>query len=314
MARDLIMDLAVQNATGPGDETMNDDPFEDRLLRTTQPGTVMVPVFRFRRGAGGRTKRADFGPELRDAPMMLPARREPARAWEGLSLIRLDDAHLRRNRLIPSHRSDPAGTAFDVLRTQIIQAAGERGWRRVAVTAPTPGCGKSFVAANLALSLARKPDFRTVLMDLDLRDPGLASVLGVEGAGRLRDVLSGAQPVESQLVRVGPTLAVALNDTAEADAAEVLQSGQTLEAIEAVEAAFSPDLLLFDLPPALDSDDVLSVLPIVDAVLLVADATQTLAAEIAECERLFDGRAPLLGVVLNKTAGSGRRRHGYPSA
>ena len=43
-----------------------------------------------------------------------------------------------------------------------------------------------------------------------------------------------------------------------------------------------------------------SFLPNVDAILIVADATRTSAAQIAECERAISGQANLLGVVLNK--------------
>ena len=46
-----------------------------------------------------------------------------------------------------------------------------QGWKRLAVTSPGPGCGKSTVTMNLAFALARQPDIRTLVIDLDLRRP-----------------------------------------------------------------------------------------------------------------------------------------------
>ena len=90
-------------------------------------------------------------------------------AWNALEEIRLDPKHLERNRIITRERQNPAYVAFDVLRTRILRAFSKHGWSRVGITSPTKGCGKTFTAANLALSLARQKDCRTVLMDLDLR-------------------------------------------------------------------------------------------------------------------------------------------------
>ena len=100
-------------------------------------------------------------------------------AWERLRTVTLDRRHLTRHRVIAADRVDPAHVAFDVLRTRLLQTLRARGWRRVAITSPTQGCGKTFVAANLAFSLSRRASCRTVLLDLDLRIPSLAAVLGV---------------------------------------------------------------------------------------------------------------------------------------
>jgi MinD superfamily P-loop ATPase len=60
-------------------------------------------------------------------------------------------------------------------------------------------------------------------------------------------------------------------------------------------------VVLFDLPAALDCDDVMAGLALYDAAILVADGTRTPAADITACERLFEGHLPLLGVVLNRS-------------
>jgi protein-tyrosine kinase len=235
----------------------------------------------------------------------------PAKVWESLVPVTLDAAWLEGNGLFPNSSTDPAPGAFDILRTRILLAFQENGWRRIAVTSPTHGCGKSTVAANLALSLARRAGSRTVLMDLELRRPGLAALLGLRDVGLLRDYLTGTQPLEAHFQRVGRTLALALNDAPVADAAELLQAPDSTGALVAMLEQLDPEVVVFDLPPVLVSDDVIGFAPQVDAVLLVADGTQTTAEEVKACERLFEGRVPLLGVVLNRAQDVRTARYRY---
>jgi Mrp family chromosome partitioning ATPase len=266
------------------------------------PAGTAVSVFRFRRtdlAPADPRRRAGAGHDPARATLIRP-RVDPARTWEALNPVAADERQLALKRLVAASPGDPAAAAFDVLRTQLVQAAAENGWRRIAVTSPTAGCGKNFVLANLALALSRRPDFRTVVVDLDLRSPSLAALFGVADAGRLADVLSGEQPVEAMFHRVGRSLALGLNDRPEAGSAEILQDPRTAETIAAIERALMPDLTLFDLPPLLDGDDALGFLPRVDGVLLVADGTRTLAREMTAAERLLKDRTVFVGVVLNR--------------
>jgi Mrp family chromosome partitioning ATPase len=232
-----------------------------------------------------------------DAP---DTRAETAPAWAALRGVALDPARLARNRIVGGGREDPAHVSFDLLRTRMLRALGERGWRRVAITSPGPGCGKTFVTANLALSLARRPSARVVALDMDLRIPNLAPALGVEGVGRMEDFLAGRVAAGRHLRRVGANLALGLNAVPAANPAELLQEPAAAAALDQIERAYAPDVILCDLPPALVCDDVIACLPRVDAVLLIAGGGVTTAADIRACERLFGAETPLLGVILNK--------------
>lgn len=272
--------------------------------RPDKPSTTRaVSVFGHRAPVGQRHGLpAVPDPVLRSA--LLPMRHDPDRLWSDLPAVQLDPDHARGRHLIVAHREDPVGLLYDHLRTRMLQALQERGWMRIAVAAPTRGCGASLVAANLALSLARRPSGRTVLIDMDLRSPSLADLFGVPDPGRLRDVLTGAQPMESHFLRLGRTLALGLNGHAEPDAAELLQEPGTAAALEALLEDLSPDVAIHDLPPVLESDDVLAFLPEVDGILLVADGTRTTAAQMRECERLLKDQTQVLGVVMNRAEDS----------
>lgn len=221
-------------------------------------------------------------------------------AWARIPPVTLDHRHLARNRIISYGRHDPAHVAFDLLRTRLTQALKARGWTRVAITSPSKACGKTFVAGNLALSLARQPSCRTLLLDLDLRIPSLARVLGIRTTAQPVDFLTGRCPPEALLRRVAPNLLIGPGRQPFPDSAELLQEPSAVRALNGLRTLFAPDVILYDLPPALACDDVIAFLPQVDCVLLVAGGGISSAKEIRECERLIDGQSPLLGCILNK--------------
>ena len=112
-------------------------------------------------------------------------------SWLRLPVLNLDPKVLARNRIVTMNRADPAHVPFDMLRTRLLQKMRENGWTTVAVTSPTPGCGKSVVALNLAFSLAKQRERRTVLVDLDLRRPQLARLLGLANVPPIENILRG---------------------------------------------------------------------------------------------------------------------------
>jgi Mrp family chromosome partitioning ATPase len=233
------------------------------------------------------------------------------RVWDSLIKIGLHEAFLAGNGVFTDSKQNEASAYFDILRTRLLQAMQERGWRRIAITSPTHDCGKSFVAANLAFSLARRPSSRNVLIDLELRAPRLERLLGLQDIGPLEEFLNGEQPLESHFIRFGQTLALGLNSTPVPHAAELLQEPATTHALDDMIAQLDPQIVIYDVPPLLVSDDVLALLPAVDAVLLVVDGTSTTAEEVRACERLLEGTCPLMGVVLNRAQDYNLSRYVY---
>ena len=221
-------------------------------------------------------------------------------AWEALPELALDPARLAERRVVSWRRTDPAHLAFDILRTRLLKLCADRGWRRIGVTSPTKSCGKTMVAANLSVSLARQAATRVILLDLDLRRPALAHTLGTSATQDAGDFLAGRIEPQRFLARVDERLAVGLTAGRSPDPAETLQSAGAAAALSALVTTYRPTVMLVDLPPMLVSDDALAAMPMLDAVLLVAGAGQTTAAHLRDCDRLLADGAPLIGVVLNK--------------
>lgn len=250
-----------------------------------------------------------FGKRRLPAIILPPGSDEAMRAassqiWASLPEVPLDDALMEREHLVTGHGDEQMGKLYDHLRTRLLHALGERGWRRVAVTSPTRGCGTTLVAANLALALARRPSGRTVLMDFDLRKPSLHQRFGVKTPGEIREFLTGSDAVESHFLRLGRNLALGLNSRSEPDAAELLQEPATAMALDHMTEDLRPDAVIFDLPPILESDDVFGFLPEVDGVLLVTDGGLSTPAQIRAAEAMIRERSELIGVVLNRAEDS----------
>lgn len=220
-------------------------------------------------------------------------------AWDALQEFKPDADLLERNRVVSN---GPAADAFhfDLLRTRVLQQMRENGWRKLAITSPTDACGKSTVALNLALSFRRLPELRTVLIDLDLRRPSLARMLGIKDGMDAAGWLRGEQDFAASARRVGPNLSLSANLGPAEDVAEILGGCYLPLALAAAEESHNPDLMIIDMPPMLLTHDMMAVAPHIDCVLLVAGAEKTTVKEIDICERDLASQTNVMGVILNK--------------
>jgi len=220
--------------------------------------------------------------------------------WKQCEILALNKKHLAAHRVISANRTDDAYKSFDMLRTRLLQVLSDKKWSRVAITSPTAGCGKTFVATNLAFSMARLASCRTILMDMDLHNPGLAKILGTSKNADMQEFLEGDIAPEDFLRRIADNLVVGLNDQATDIASEILQDSMTEDVLVDMQDGFYPTAVLYDLPPALDNDAVIGFLPNVDGVLIVAGGGMTTAAEIRKVEQMLGKHTPVLGVILNR--------------
>lgn len=231
------------------------------------------------------------------------ARAEPAAAgggaWASLAAFVPNPRHLARNRIVTLEAGNES-MPFDVLRTRLLNELRTHGWRRVAITSPDAGCGKSTLAANLAFSLARQSDLRSLLVEIDMRRPSLARLLGVPSAPEFARALKGEADPAEMLLRYGDNLALGINAKPIRGATEVLQGPGVAGVLDRMERALAPNVMLFDMPPMLRGDDNLAFLGKVDCALLVVEAEVTPLQEIDLCEQDLARHTTVLGVVINK--------------
>jgi protein-tyrosine kinase len=235
---------------------------------------------------------------------------EPGPAWAEIEPFEPDLRLMERNRIVTFGDRDPTHSTFDMLRTKVLRTMRANGWVSLGITSPTNGCGKTTTSLNLAFSLAHQPDIRTVLVDLDLRRPAMAKDLGLTVPQSMASVLQGTRPIAENFVRYGENLAIGTNVQGIRNSAELLMNASTAQGVAALRAAFRPDIVIYDMPPMLMSDDTMAFLPHVDCVLLVAGAETSRLDEVDKCERDLAEQTNVLGVVLNKCRYSGEE-YGY---
>lgn len=292
------------DAGGWGDATGTADDLEQALIEAGE-----------RAAAAEAALRASKPPEVLAgtahpdglAPA-LPAAEDPDTVWNRLPLIEPDHDHLRRHGLMPGRDDKGPRAAFDLLRTRLLSTLADRGWCRIAIAAPRRGAGSSWTAANLALAASRVADTRVLLADMDLGAPAVARQFGLPDAPPVTALLAGSITPEAAVRRIRPNLALCAGIAGSRDTAETLQSACAARTLDVLQRRLRPGLMLFDLPPMLDQDDAVALLPRCDALLLVAAAGRTSAAEIRACADMLSPGTAFLGVALNDPPPSGAAR------
>ena len=199
-----------------------------------------------------------------------------------------------------------------MLRTQVLQSMDLKGWKTLAVTSPTPACGKTLTALNLALSIARQPERSVLLVDLDFRKPHVATSLGLKCDEGVLSVLEGRMTLSDAIVaaRVDNLQFMVLPTAATISSSELMSSHAMTAMLDDIEREYQSRMTILDLPPILTGDDVIALLPQVDCVLLVAAVGTSTVAEIEECRRHLQS-AQVVRVVLNKVPEAGTNYYHY---
>lgn len=232
-------------------------------------------------------------------PQRAPGREAADAAFAEIKMIKPKKPKLLRNRII-SFDSNNEATPYDFFRTKVLQMTQANNWKRVAITSPSPGCGKTTTSANLAASFSRLKDTRVILMDMDMRRPKLAKVFGHMGSHSVTSILRGKVSFAEQARRISDNVAVSLNYSATSDPAELFLRESTGEILDEIQQTYLPDLMLFDMPPFLTNDDTSAFLRHVDCAVIIAEAETTTVQQIDYCEKELAENTNILGTVLNK--------------
>ncbi len=227
--------------------------------------------------------------------------------------VRLVPQDLQAKRVVALGGTNPNGRSYDMLRTQVLQEMDKRGWQFLAITSPSPACGKTVTACNLALSVGRLPERSVLLIDLDLHKPSVANYLSLDSGAGVIDLLEGRLKPSAAMLRArfGPNqITVLPGSIASSGPSEWMASHRMVSLLQTIRRDFRSSLVIFDLPPLLLGDDVISILPLMDAVLLVTAVGTTTTTEIKECQKHLQ-RTPIVRVVVNKAPESHSTYYGY---
>ena len=186
---------------------------------------------------------------------------------------------------------------FRTLRNRLYQIREKMPLKRLMVTSALPKEGKSFVAANLAQVMVRQHGRRALVIDADLRNPGMHRHLGAAQSPGLAEYLLGECDEFAALQR-GPmeNLFFLPAGRTVPSAPELLSNGRLKLFLQRVESMF--DWIILDTSPVIPVSDATLVAGSCDGILMVVRSNSTPSDLARRAREEFPDKL-LLGVVLN---------------
>lgn len=222
---------------------------------------------------------------------------------------------LKANRILTHDTRHPAEAAYRMLRTRLMQKTRSRGWRILGISSVNQNEGKTFIAINLAISIAAEIGQEAVVVDLDLRRPTIHTYLGIDAdefTGLTQYLDGGAQDLGDLLICPDiDRLGCLLNAIPLPQPSDVIASPRGKRLFEDLRRQLPPEtIVIVDLPPLFSTDDALAVAPMLDGLLLVVAEGYTKREDLADA-RLLVQEFNVIGTLLNKSIEKDNKRTHY---
>jgi capsular exopolysaccharide synthesis family protein len=202
-----------------------------------------------------------------------------------------------------------AAEKFRFLAVRLRQMRHNRALKKVLITSSVPQEGKSMVAANLACTLSRRANQRTLLVDGDLRRPSLSKIFGLGEIPGICEWLQGdSGPAESihHLEEAGFWILPAGHTPR--NPLELMQSGRLSALIEQLTCWF--DWIVIDSPPVLPLADTSVWMRLADGVLLVARQGTSEKRQLQRGLEVIE-KSKLIGALLNCSSSAANNHYYY---
>ncbi len=214
-------------------------------------------------------------------------------------------------RINPGATLNPGEVAeeqFRILRTNLSFLSADKPLRTIVVSSPSPSEGKSTIATNLALTLARSGK-KVILLDCDLRKPVLHRIFNQRRKPGITDVVLLGVPLNSALYQPGPDLPdILFAGTTPPSPVDFLTAAPFINFLKNLKNTY--EFIIIDTPPILVSTDAPAVATNTDGIILVSRMGQTDIRALAEAKKVLQhAQVRILGVVANGL--KPRRHYGY---
>jgi protein-tyrosine kinase len=189
---------------------------------------------------------------------------------------------------------------FKILRTHLLFPGSGNLPRSIMVTSAAPGEGKTFVAANLAVTIAQNINEHVLLMDGDLRRPCIHSRFGFNRAPGLSEYLLNGTRLSEFLLKTGiEKLTILPGGNPPHNPSELLSSKKMSELLEQVTTRYSDRYVIVDSPPPQLAAETRAIAKQVDGILIVVKSGGTPREMVADLVEMM-GKEKVLGVVFNR--------------
>lgn len=201
--------------------------------------------------------------------------------------------------ILATATTGPVAESIRALRTRILFPQSGKIPRSILVTSASPGEGKSFICANLGISLSQGVDNHCLLVDCDLRKPMLHNLFGLNNKAGLSDYLQHKKQVSELLVPSGiEKLSILQAGPRSINPAELLGSAFMTSLVDELGKRYEDRIVLLDSPPLHAASETSVLAQHVDGVVLVVRYG---ASRREYVKALVDaiGREKIIGVVFN---------------
>lgn len=214
-------------------------------------------------------------------------------------VLPVTDEVLLRNRILNTHSGAEQKYKYKLLRSLVLTKLRANGWNSLAMLAARSGEGVSLTAINLAVSIAMDTRHTVLLVDLNLRAPSIHQYFGIMPEFGFMDIVSGAAGVKDVLVNPGiEGLSVLPSIECHDAPSEILGSPFVADFMTELRDRYHSRIIIFDMPPLLETEDAVAFMPCYDAGLLVCRHGITPVADLMALADLLAGK-PLLGSIVN---------------
>ena len=212
-----------------------------------------------------------------------------------------------RGRKVLLEPSSDISESYRTIRTAVYFAARDEKTKKLLITSPAPGDGKTTSASNLAISMAQAGQ-RVLLVDADFRRPTLHKIFEIIPEIGLSSVMSGLAPLEKAIYRTEvENLHLLPCGPIPRNPSEILNGQAFADLLEGLERKY--DHIVIDSPPVAPVTDARILGALCDETILVlrAEKSTRRVSEHAR-ESLVSVGANILGVIVNDVP---RNRKGY---
>jgi exopolysaccharide/PEP-CTERM locus tyrosine autokinase len=225
--------------------------------------------------------------------------------------VSYDDRWLHKNLVSLLDPQSFEAEQFKMLRNTILFPVAGVTPRSILITSALPGDGKSFVSANLAVSIAMNVNKHVLLVDCDLRKPDLHRVFGFGDVPGLSDYLAEYRSLDSLLLKTTvEKLTLLPAGPIPSNPSELTSSERMSAMLKEVKHRYQDRLILIDSPPPGLAAETSFLARQVDGILLVVKYGKTPKEDVEDLMETV-GSDKILGVVINYLDMPMSRRYGY---
>jgi len=219
---------------------------------------------------------------------------------EAIKPSEVSDKSIDRNLVVLTDPHSSEAEQFKILRTNLLFPVSGKPPRTIMITSAVSGEGKSFVAANLAVTIALGINEHVLLIDCDMRIPSIHKSFGLSNTQGLSDYLANGTSLSSSLLKTKTErLTILPGGKPQHNPAELLASEKMSQLLLEVKTRYPNRYIIIDAAPPQLTAETGVIARQVDGIIMVIKFGSTRSALVKDTLDKLD-KKKVLGIVINR--------------